>query len=312
MNAAIKYLIQLTMMVLFLPSFAQTSIPSVVEGNIERLSHFQSKYVTPRHVDIWLPPDYSDSSRYAVLYMHDGQMLYDPEKGWNKQSWNVDDAATDLLKSNTIQPFIVVGIWNGDTTRHSDYFPQKAFESMDQVAKDTANAQFNRSHVHMRKGFKPQSDNYLKFIVEELKPYIDENYAVHTDRANTYVAGSSMGGLISMYALCEYPDVFGGAICMSTHWIGTFTDQNNPIPDAFLTYLDTNLPEPGNHLFYFDCGDATLDQFYPPIQRSVDEIMKNKGYDQEIWKTQYFPGENHTEDSWSKRLHIPLTFMFGK
>ena len=120
--------------------------------------------------------------------------------------------------------------------------------------------------------------------------------------------GSSMGGLISMYAECEYPEVFGGAICMSTHWIGTFTD--NPfIPEVFHNYLKTNLPNPKNNKFYFDYGTETLDAFYEPHQQKTDTILKSKKFKRKNWETLKFPGADHSENSWSKRLDIPLTFM---
>ena len=291
---------------------AQDPLPKVVSGKIERVENFQSKYVTERNVDIWLPENYSESKKFAVLYMHDGQMLFDPKNAWNKQAWNVDDVATDLLEADQIKDFIVVGIWNGGATRHPDYFPKQPFESLSKAEKDTVNAQLHRASRGTAAVFNPQSDNYLKFIVKELKPYIDKNYAVSKNRKNTYIAGSSMGGLISMYAICQYPKVFGGAACLSTHWIGTFTPEHNPIPDAFLSYLSNNLPNPKKHKLYFDCGDQTLDQYYPNIHKRVDEVMTEKGYGKDNWLTKYFPGENHSEDAWNKRLDIPMVFLLGK
>jgi enterochelin esterase-like enzyme len=158
---------------------------------------------------------------------------------------------------------------------------------------------------------KVSSDNYLKFIVKELKPIIDKKYAVHKEMEHTFIAGSSMGGLISMYAICEYPEVFGGAACLSTHWPGIFQVENNPIPNAFYQYLKMKLPNPTNHKLYFDFGTATLDALYEPLQNEVDLIMKQKGYDSNHWMTQKFEGENHSELSWQKRLHIPFQFLFG-
>tara|TARA_R110001583_G_scaffold118937_2_gene270363 strand:+ start:3840 stop:4772 length:933 start_codon:yes stop_codon:yes gene_type:complete len=309
-----KKLISTTIIVLslILTAKAQSSLPKVVHGKIERIENFESKYITPRNVDIWMPEGYSPSKKYSVLYMHDGQMLFDPESSWNKQAWNVDDVASKLFESHKIEKFIVVGIWNGGETRHSDYFPQKPFELLSNSQIDTVNAQLKSSHVPITNTFRPQSDNYLKFIVKELKPYIDKTYSVYSDKENTYVMGSSMGGLISMYAICEYPKVFGGAACLSTHWPGTFTLDNNPIPDAFITYLNKNLPNPKSHKIYFDCGDETLDKLYPEIQKKVDQLMVEKGYNEDNWITKYFPGENHSENAWSKRLHIPLGFLFKK
>ncbi|MRX64093.1 alpha/beta hydrolase [Maribacter luteus] len=305
-----KKLIITTIVLSFILSVkAQSSPPKVVHGKIERIENFESKYITPRNVDIWMPEGYSPSQKYSVLYMHDGQMLFDPESSWNKQAWNVDDVASKLFQSHKIEKFIVVGIWNGGETRHSDYFPQKPFELLSNSQRDTVNAQLKSSHVPITNTFRPQSDNYLKFIVKELKPYIDKTYSVYSDKENTYVMGSSMGGLISMYAICEYPKVFGGAACLSTHWPGTFTLDNNPIPDAFITYLNKNLPNPKSHKIYFDCGDETLDKLYPEIQKKVDQLMVEKEYNEDNWITKYFPGENHSENAWSKRLHIPLEFL---
>ncbi|MEL6194883.1 MAG: esterase, partial [Bacteroidota bacterium] len=113
------------------------------------------------------------------------------------------------------------------------------------------------------------------------------------------------------YAICEYPQVFGGAACLSTHWVGTFEVENNPIPTAFVDYLAENLPEPGQNKIYFDYGTETLDALYEPFQLQVDSVMKLKGYTATNWSTQKFPGENHSEIAWAKRLHIPLTFLLG-
>lgn len=284
-------------------------LPSVVSGKIERIANFKSRYVTARNVDVWLPEGYSDSLKYAVLYMHDGQMLYDPEITWNSQAWNVDDVAAGLMNSGATKPFVVVGIWNGGQTRHADYFPQKPFKMLSKAERNSVTAQLQQSgRIDGR--FNPQSDNYLKFIVRELKPYIDKNYSVHTDRENTFITGSSMGGLISMYAVCEYPDVFGGAACLSTHWPGTFTTENNPIPDAFINYLSQNLPNPESHKIYFDTGDQGLDAQYPPVQKKVDSVMTERGYSETNWITRYFTGDDHSENAWNRRLHIPLTFLF--
>jgi pimeloyl-ACP methyl ester carboxylesterase len=160
--------------------------------------------------------------------------------------------------------------------------------------------------------FTVKSDNYLRFLVTELKPFIDATYATLPDRANTFVAGSSMGGLISMYAICEYPKVFGGAACISTHWPGIVNINNNPIPNAFLRYLQKHLPDPATHRIYFDCGDATLDSLYPPLQKKVDQVMKKKRFSSKNWMTSYLTGGvAHSEKDWNFRLHQPLVFMLG-
>lgn len=283
----------------------------VTSGKVKRYLNFESKFIDPRNVDVWLPDGYSDKEKYAVLYMHDGQSLYDPETTWNRQAWEVDQTAGKLISEGKTQKFIVVGIWNNGAKRHPEYFPQKPFEILTQIQKDTVIAQLQKSGNN-KEIFRPYSDLYLKFLVSELKPFIDKNFSTKTDQKNTFIAGSSMGGLISMYAICEYPKVFGGAACLSTHWPGTFTVVNNPIPDAFIQYLKKNLPNPDNHKIYFDYGDKTLDILYPQLQQKVDAVMKTKGFTNKNWETKFFPGENHSEEAWAKRLEIPLLFLLKK
>ncbi|MGB5981844.1 MAG: alpha/beta hydrolase-fold protein [Nonlabens sp.] len=289
--------------------YGQNNLPKFSAGTLERLEPIASKYVTSRNVDVWLPNGYHESKKYAVLYMHDGQMLYDPETTWNKTAWDVDDVAQKLIDSNQVQDFIIVGIWNGGSTRHADYFPQKPFETLSKNEINTVFEQLKKAGREVDSTWRPKSDDYLKYLIEELKPVIDQKYSVYKDQKNTFIAGSSMGGLISIYAICEYPEVFYGAACLSTHWVGTFTLENNPIPFKFIDYLKSNLPNPSNHKIYFDTGDQTLDALYPEIQKKVDQVMVDKGYDDSNFLTEFFPGENHSEVAWNKRLHIPLEFL---
>lgn len=280
----------------------------VSNGSIQRFENFKSNFVESRNIDVWLPDGYSEKEKYAVLYMHDGQMLYDAETSWNKQAWEVDEVAGKLIAEKKTRLFIVVGIWNNGLKRHPEYFPQKAYEQLTTEQKDfVSNELLTKKKVDQM--FQPISDNYLKFIVTELKPFIDRQFSTKTDRKNTFIAGSSMGGLISMYAICEYPDTFGGAACLSAHWTGIYQLKNNPIPETFYAYLKQNLPNPKNHKIYFDHGDKTLDSLYPTLQKEVDKIMKQKGFSTKNWITKYFPGKEHSEKAWHERFHFPLEFF---
>lgn len=284
----------------------KTPRPAVSTGRIERLDNFKSKHIASRHVDVWLPNGYSEHDRYPVLYMHDGQMLYDASTTWNKQAWDVSSVLGALIVSGEIPPCIVVGIWNSVEGRHGDYFPQKPFNSLPEPSQKKILAGM-AAGADGKSGIR--SDSYLRFIVEELKPAIDQRYATRPDRENTFIAGSSMGGLISMYALCEYPDHFYGAACLSTHWIGVGPQPDNPIPAAFAAYLERALPDPATHKLYFDFGTETLDAHYEPHQRLVDEIMRDKGYDDTNWLTLKFDGANHSEQAWNDRLDLPIKFL---
>jgi len=293
-------------------SFAQNANEvKVIEGKVIRLSNFNSKFVNARNVDVWLPKNYSNEKKYAVLYMHDGQMLFDSTNTWNKQEWGIDEAMSDLFHQQKIKDCIVVGIWNDGRNRHIDYFPQKPFEALTKAEQDTMYAA-NRQNGNSIFSGKVQSDNYLKFLVTELKPFIDSAYHTQNDVGNTFIAGSSMGGLISIYAICEYPKVFGGAACLSTHWPGIFRKENNAFPNAMNQYLKANLPKAKNHQIYFDYGTETLDAMYEHYQLEVDKIMTNKGYSNKNWMTKKFEGENHSEIAWRKRVKIPLEFLLRK
>lgn len=299
----------ITFVIIQLPVFCQQ--PVVSTGSIQRFENFQSEFVTPRNIDVWLPTDFSEQKKYSVLYMHDGQMLFDSTKNWNKQEWGVDETMGRLLKENKIRDCIVVGIWNTQF-RHPEYFPEKAQQYLAECQiKDLLESTRTEGAPPLL-GDGPISDAYLQFLVNELKPFIDKTFPTLSNPGNTFIAGSSMGGLISMYAICEYPDVFGGAACLSTHWPGTFSAENNPVPFAFLDYLNDHLPSPENHKIYFDYGTETLDSLYEPFQLQADEIMKSKGYTEKNWITRKFQGEDHSERAWKKRLEIPIIFLVGK
>lgn len=288
-------------------AFAQQPTPS--SGNIIRTENFSSKHVPARNVDVWLPDNYSASKTYAVLYMHDGQMLFDSSITWNKQEWGVDETLNQLMQQKKIRDCIVVGIWNGGKSRHPEYFPQKPFEALSKEEQKLVYSAYRSGGQSIFSGLPISSDNYLKFLVEELKPFIDKTYSTKTDASNTFVAGSSMGGLISLYALCEYPTIFGGAACLSTHWPGLLSMENNPVPAVFFSYLKQHLPSAKQHRIYFDHGTETLDSMYASLQLQVDAIMKQKKYKPSNWISRSWPGQDHSEKSWRSRLEVPVTFL---
>ena len=137
-----KHLLSIVLIALSL-SIEAHRLPKVVSGSIKRLSNFNSKYVSPRNIDIWIPDDYTPEKKYSVLYMQDGQMLFDNSSSWHQQSWNVDNIASKLQQAGRVQDFIIVGIWNDAKNRHADYFPQKPFQSLTAEQKD-----FVRKQLH--------------------------------------------------------------------------------------------------------------------------------------------------------------------
>ena len=174
---------------------ACSSAPEVT-GNIDIYEDFQSKFIASRSVRVWTPSDYDPQKKYDVIYMHDGQNLFDSSITWNSQEWGVDETLTRLMAEDRIRPCIVVGMDCG-SLRYEEYYPSKICQDIPEGC--------------LPEGFTPLGDEYLRFIVEEVKPFIDGKYSTWGDAAHTFVSGSSCGGLISSYALCEYPEVFSGA-----------------------------------------------------------------------------------------------------
>lgn len=280
-------------------SFAQTPVKQKnVTGDVHRYADFPTKYSDARNIDVWLPPGYAANAkkRYAVLYMHDGQNLFNPLESFRGIEWGVDETMTRLIKENKVRETIVVAIWNTQK-RTLEFMPQKAFKP------PTISPQLKNPPPQISTD--SGSDAYLRFIVRELKPFIDSTYRTESDRDNTFVMGSSMGALMALYAISEYPDVFGGAGCLSTQFpLGR---------GAMLDYMAAHLPSPEHHKIYFDFGTETLDAEYAPFQAKADAIMQKNGYRKgRNWNTLKFPGADHSETSWSKRVQIPLEFLLKK
>jgi predicted alpha/beta superfamily hydrolase len=278
------------------------------KGTLERIPNFPSINVAPRNVDIWLPEGYDSTKKYAVIYMHDGQMLFDSTTTWNKQEWGADEVAARLMAENKIRPCIIVGVWNNGDYRYSEYYPEKSLTFLSERRRAKL--------IRKTKMGDPLADEYLLFLVKELKPYIDSHYSTFTDRENTVIMGSSMGGLISLYAICEYHDVFGGAGCISTHLpmigVNLFRKNDNRVAKSFRKYLSEHLPSPENHKIYFDHGTKTLDAAYGPYQKKVDRLMTEAGYTEKNWTTRKYEGHDHSERSWSSRLAVPFVFLLDK
>ena len=267
-------------------------------GSFRVFESFPSEFVTARRVDVWLPPGYdeSDSDSFPVVYAHDGQNLFEASTSFAGVDWGLDEAIERLAAENTRFAAIVVGIWNSEA-RIPEYMPQKPLM--------LPHNERVRSRFAERYGGEPLSDHYLQFLVEELKPAIDREFRTRTSADSTVLLGSSMGGLVSLYGLCEYPEVFGGAGCISTHW---------PIGAGIcVEYWAKYMPDPGSNRVYFDYGTATLDSTYQHYQERVDSLMLAVGYTPgKDWITRKFEGDDHSERSWSRRIHIPLRFFLKK
>lgn len=215
-----------------------------------------------RRVWIYLPPDYEKShKKYPVIYMHDGQNLFDAyTSGYGE--WGIDEIMDKLPDA---RESIIVGIDHGGEYRVTEYDPYDS------------------------KYGKGRGADYVDFLVKTLKPYIDAHYHTKKDAKHTTIAGSSMGGLISMYAVLKYPKVFGnGGIFSPAFWI------------ALQIYdLAEQQSLPASTRFYFVCGDSEGDSMVADMQKMAD-MIRAKGISEENTTTVIMPGERHNEKQWNK------------
>ncbi len=244
-----------------------------IVGTARILTDFNSKHLDNyRNIIIWLPPGYNKlrnvQKKYPVLYMHDGQNLIDPKTSFTGKDWRVDETVVKLSKAKRMEEIIVVGIYN-TSDRLEEYSDSE------------------------------KGDLYLKFIVDELKPFIDNNYRTLPQRECTAIMGSSMGGLISFIAGWKYYDVFSMAGCLS----GSFYYDNEKVFDII-----NPLGRPKKKVkFYIDHGEDGLIRGQRMFCRLTElgyVVGKNIDY-------YYAPNAEHNETAWAERLERPLLFFFG-
>lgn len=286
-------------------AFTRPAVQKASAGNIDRLYVYSPQLGDTVTVDVWTPEGYnpSDTTRYPVIYMHDGQNLYDASATWNKQSWEMDSVVSVLVAQGVIEAPVIVGVHSVDSTRIGDLMPQKTCDYNPALA-EVLDAYFP--------GMEMRGDAYASFIATTLKELVDSAYAVRTDMESTSVMGSSMGGLMSIYTMSEYPATFGGAGCLSTHWVGTL-DGNPAFPEAMTAYLTDRLPRDGRHKLYLDHGTESIDSLYGPWNDRVIELANSLGYKTPgTLETFTDEGASHEERYWAARVHRPLQFLLKK
>lgn len=268
-----------------------------------------------RHVSIYLPPQYETdpSARLPVIYAHDGQNLFDPRIANTGVDWGVDEAMQALVAEGAIEPAIIVGIWS-TPARRLEYAPAGVLA---RVAEDMRRAAAEEFPEELRAG-----DAYLRFIVEELKPRVDAAFRTRPERDSTFLMGSSMGALISVYGMAEYPHVFGGAAGLSMHWPVGVSERNiverqetwrPAVVAAFSDYFAAKQLNPAHHRIWVDHGTGFLDHLYVPYQEAMLPVLADLGYvEGQTLEARVYPGANHNEAAWRARLRDPLTFLLRR
>lgn len=269
------------------------------QGRFVDLGALESKHIAPTRVVVWLPPGYDASKqRYGVVYMHDGQNLFDPKRSNFNKVWAADKSALRLIAAGKTKPFIIVGIDQPGKDRWRQYFPAPM--------RDLVSGEVRAKLMEFEKDA-INSPAYLDFIVKELKPAIDRQFRTKPRAKHTGIVGSSMGGLISLYAITAYPKVFGVAGCVSTHlplagpeWSEAERDS---IFDAWRSYVKKELGQPKGRRIWFDHGTETLDAFYPPYQENLDAALIANGWRKgRDFSSRVYEGTPHEENAWAARM----------
>ncbi len=262
---------------------------------LRRHEGFHSEFLEhDRDVLVWLPPGYDGSTdvlrpfdgrspdvRYPVLYMHDGQNLFEPETAFRKgEHWRVGETATELIAARRIEPLIIVGIYNTGEMRLDEYTP-------------TADQKLGGG----------QADDYARMMVEELKPLVDRTYRTLTERESTGIAGSSLGGLLSLHLAFTHAAVFSrvAALSPSVWW-----DRK-----AILKTIRSARSKPKLRL-WVDMGTAEgrrgLDD-----TRLLKAALVGLGFvDGVDLHYAEYEGATHSEQAWSERVGPMLEFLFPK
>jgi predicted alpha/beta superfamily hydrolase len=232
---------------------------STASKNVSTFTIEAPQLKTSKKIWIYLPENYSASAKkYSVIYMHDAQNLFDAKTSYSGE-WNVDEKL-DSLKA----PVIVVGIEHGNDKRIDELTPYK-------------NEKYGGGNA----------DNYVEFIVKTLKPYIDKNYRTKTKAKNTIIMGSSLGGLVSYYAILKYPEVFGKA--------GVFS------PSFWFSNEIYTLAEKAPKIktkIYFLCGDKESDDMVKDLTKMERLLNTKRCYCLHLNKTKVVKGGEHNEKLW--------------
>lgn len=246
--------------------------PAGITGTATYHLNVAGEGIAPRNIVVWLPPGYNDNNdRYPVLYLEDGQNVFNPATSFLGIDWGLDETATRLIGDGKMKPVIMVGIYNSPN-RSDDY------------------------------GIGDTGKAYRKFVVDVVKPLIDSSYRTLTDKSNNAVMGSSLGGLVSFLLAWDYPDVFQQAACLSPAFFPEAVDlvrSAESIPAGMRIYMDNGT-----------VGlEAELQPMCDNMMQALAAKGYTKDSADFDWFLD--EGAEHNEAAWAKRAERPLLFLFG-
>jgi len=252
------------------------------ESQLRKHEQMRSRILrNARDVIVYLPPGYDDQPdrHFPVLYMQDGQNLFDPATSFiYGMHWQVREAADSLIHSGAIRPLIIVGIYNIGKIRVREYTPTRM--------------------LRLGGG---RADRYARMLLRELKPFIETEYRVLAGPANTGIAGSSLGGLFALYAGLHFSDVFGRIAALSPSlWWG----------QGWIHRYAASIDAAHRPRIWMDAGTREGARLIPTLEKLRD-ILLYRGWtlDQNL-RVEIVEGGEHNEAAWAKRVGPFLQFLF--
>ena len=241
-------------------------------------------------VDVWVPATLNPET--PILVMHDGHNLFDPKNSSYGSTWGLLAALPKRIK--TANKPLIIGVWqefgeNRVLELGPEDFVTSSPEALELIPKE----------MLPRGGYQKLGNTYQQLIAEKVLPVLADLYAIKLDPSRTAIAGSSMGGLASLYGMVKYPQVYGTALCYSTHW---------PIGgDAMVDWFVKKLPMDGKHRVWSDTGTIELDAAYAPFHARFVSKMPIENF---IGAT--YPMTGHNEDWWAGRVEHPINWWLSE
>ena len=255
-----------------------------------RLHEFRSRiFRNTRFVRVWLPPGYDDpvngGRQYPVLYLNDGQNLFEPQTSFNGVEWQVDETGDRLIREGAIPPMILVGIDNTGKSRMREYMPHRSLSPRTLLV---------------------QGSRYPSFLLKEIMPFVARNYRVAQGPENTGLGGSSLGALISLYTVEVWPGVIGRlllespSLWASNRQIIRESRRVQRWPERIFLATGTN-----------EVGREDRDQSVVDDVRELAAILRRGGLDERRLRLVIEEGGTHHELAWARRFPEALGFLFG-
>jgi predicted alpha/beta superfamily hydrolase len=251
-------------------------------GMIRKIERFRSKLLrNERDILIYLPPGYDEKRArpYAVFYLQDGQNLFDPATSFIPgKYWHVGETADYFIGNGAVEPLIIVGIYNIGKKRIREYTP-------------TRSGRLGGGNA----------ERYVRMIMEELRPVVESQYRVTKEAAHTGIGGSSLGGLLSLYAGLSYPNVFGRIAAMSP---SVWWDR------GWVTRFAGKVKVERRSRVWLDTGTREAPRMVPRMEQFRD-ALKARGWDEgRELHFEITEGAEHNEEAWAARVGPMLQFLF--